>query len=146
MLQIEKRTKFETAIALNMDEGQIMSSPKIPLSTDHVDRITQMAWEDRTTFDAIRIQFDLTPGEVIKLMRLNVEANSFKLWRKRTAGRKKITLRSDPFSSGGSAVPINAAEKIRLLNLARSILSPGMSLTANAATEFAFRSTGRRDE
>lgn len=124
-----------------------MSSPKIPLTTDHVDRISQMAWEDRTTFDAIRIQFDLTPGEVIKLMRLNVEANSFKLWRKRTAGRKKkITLRSDPFSSVGSAVPINAAEKIRLLNLARSILLPGMSLTANAATEFAFRSTGRRDE
>ncbi len=98
MPETERRAKFETAIALNMDEGQTMSSPKIPLTTDHVDRISQMAWEDRTTFDAIRIQFDLTPGEVIKLMRLNVEANSFKLWRKRTAERKKkITLRSDPF-------------------------------------------------
>lgn len=46
-----------------------------------------MAWEDRTTFDAIRAQFGLEPGEVIKLMRSTMKPNSFKLWRKRTAGR-----------------------------------------------------------
>ncbi|MCX7396236.1 MAG: TIGR03643 family protein [Planctomycetales bacterium] len=73
-----------------------MSSPKIPLTADEVDRIIQMAWEDRTTFDAIRIQFNLTPGEVIKLMRLNLKPSSFKLWRKRTAGRntKHLVKRS----------------------------------------------------
>ncbi len=73
-----------------------MSSRKIPLMADEVDRIIQMAWEDRTTFDAIRIQFNFTPGEVIKLMRLNLKPSSFKLWRKRTAGRhtKHLSKRS----------------------------------------------------
>jgi len=57
------------------------------LSVAQVDRIIMMAWEDRTTFDAIRVQFGLEPGEVIKLMRSNLKRNSFKLWRKRTVGR-----------------------------------------------------------
>lgn len=64
-----------------------------------MDRIVQMAWEDRTSFDTIRSQFGLTPGEVIKLMRQQLTANSFKLWRKRTAGRrtKHQALRSFRF-------------------------------------------------
>jgi len=53
-----------------------------------IDRIIQMAWEDRTSFDSIRSQFGLNPGEVIKLMRLQLSSRSFKLWRKRTAGRR----------------------------------------------------------
>ena len=103
--QTEKRAKFETAIALNMDEDQIMSSPKIPLTADEVDRIIQMAWEDRTTFDAIRIQFNLTPGEVIKLMRLNLKPSSFKLWRKRTAGRNTKHLVKRSFIVGRFRCP-----------------------------------------
>ena len=51
------------------------------------DRVIQMAWEDRTSFDAIRTQFALSPGEVIKLMRREMTPNSFRMWRKRTAGR-----------------------------------------------------------
>ena len=39
------------------------------ITVGEIDRIIQMAWEDRTAFDAIRAQFGLTPGEVIKLMR-----------------------------------------------------------------------------
>ena len=57
------------------------------LSEAQTDRVIMMAWEDRTTFDAIREQFGLEPGEVIKLMRSNLKRSSFKLWRKRTAGR-----------------------------------------------------------
>ena len=52
------------------------------------DRIVQMAWEDRTSFDAIQLQFGLTPGEVVKLMRSELKRSSFRRWRKRTAGRK----------------------------------------------------------
>jgi uncharacterized protein (TIGR03643 family) len=52
-----------------------------------IDRIVMMAWEDRTSFDAIRHQFGLSPGDVIKLMRREMTANSFKLWRKRSQGR-----------------------------------------------------------
>lgn len=57
------------------------------LTRADTDRIIQMAWEDRTSFDAIRVQFDLSPGDVIKLMRSEMTASSFKMWRKRTAGR-----------------------------------------------------------
>lgn len=58
------------------------------LTTADVDRIIQMAWEDRTAFDAIESQFGLTPGDVIKLMRAEMKPSSFRLWRARTAGRK----------------------------------------------------------
>ncbi|MDB4458550.1 TIGR03643 family protein [bacterium] len=57
------------------------------LSLAQTDRIIQMAWEDRTTFDAIRTQFGLEPGEVIKLMRKSLKPSSFRNWRSRTAGR-----------------------------------------------------------
>ncbi|MEM1070081.1 MAG: TIGR03643 family protein [Planctomycetota bacterium] len=58
-----------------------------PLTRGDIDRIIMMAWEDRTSFDAIRQQFGLSPGEVIKLMRREMKASSFKHWRKRTQGR-----------------------------------------------------------
>ncbi len=57
------------------------------LTAAEIDRIIMMAWEDRTSFDAIRQQFGLSPGDVIKLMRREMKANSFKLWRRRTQGR-----------------------------------------------------------
>lgn len=57
-------------------------------SLSDIDRIIQMAWEDRTSFDAIRTQFGLTPGEVIAVMRRELKPSSFRLWRARTSGRK----------------------------------------------------------
>ncbi|TFF36117.1 TIGR03643 family protein [Mucilaginibacter psychrotolerans] len=51
------------------------------------DRIIEMAWEDRTSFDAIRLQFGVTEQQVIKLMRKEMKASSFKLWRQRVQGR-----------------------------------------------------------
>lgn len=47
------------------------------------DRIIEMAWEDRTPFEAIRVQFGLSEGQVITLMRKSLKPKSFKLWRKR---------------------------------------------------------------
>lgn len=47
------------------------------------DRIIEMAWEDRTPFEAIKVQFDYTEAEVIKLMRRELKPKSFRLWRKR---------------------------------------------------------------
>ncbi len=52
-------------------------------SNEDIDRIIEMAWEDRTPFEAIKFQFNLSEAEVIKLMRLNLKEKSFKLWRKR---------------------------------------------------------------
>jgi uncharacterized protein (TIGR03643 family) len=53
-----------------------------------IDRIIEMAWEDRTSFDAIKNQFGLAESEVIKLMRKNMKKSSFLLWRERVTGRK----------------------------------------------------------
>ncbi|WBM76087.1 TIGR03643 family protein [Saprospira grandis] len=53
-----------------------------------IDRIIEMAWEDRTPFEAIEFQFGLTEKEVIALMRKEMKASSFRRWRKRVQGRK----------------------------------------------------------
>lgn len=52
------------------------------------DRIIEMAWEDRTPFDAILIQFGLKEQEVIDLMRTEMKSSSFRMWRQRVQGRK----------------------------------------------------------
>lgn len=56
-------------------------------SMKEVDRIIEMAWEDRTPFEAIQFQFGLREPEVIALMRSELKSSSFKLWRKRVQGR-----------------------------------------------------------
>jgi uncharacterized protein (TIGR03643 family) len=53
------------------------------LSEQELDRLIEMAWEDRTPFEAIRFQFGFTQGEVIKIMRSQLKRSSFNLWRKR---------------------------------------------------------------
>ena len=53
-----------------------------------LDRIIEMAWEDRTPFDAIKDQFGLSEQEVITLMRREMKRSSFNLWRARVQGRK----------------------------------------------------------
>ncbi len=61
------------------------------------DRIIEMAWEDRTPFEAIQLQFGLAEKDVIAFMRANSKSSSFRMWRKRMAGRstKHQALRSD---------------------------------------------------
>jgi uncharacterized protein (TIGR03643 family) len=49
----------------------------------NTDRIIEMAWEDRTPFEAIKVQFGLSEADVIKLMRRELKRSSFNLWRKR---------------------------------------------------------------
>ncbi len=57
------------------------------LTERDLDRIIEMAWEDRTPFDAIESQFGVPEAEVIKLMRKHMKESSFKMWRKRVQGR-----------------------------------------------------------
>jgi uncharacterized protein (TIGR03643 family) len=54
---------------------------------EQIDRIIEMAWEDRTTFDAIEFQFNIKENDVRKIMRTNLKESSFKLWRERVKGR-----------------------------------------------------------
>jgi uncharacterized protein (TIGR03643 family) len=66
------------------------------LTESEIDRIIEMAWEDRTPFEAIGFQFLLGEKEVIELMRRQMKRSSFDMWRKRMAGRttKHKKLRS----------------------------------------------------
>ena len=62
-------------------------------SIAEVDRIIEMAWEDRTPFEAIFNQFGLTEKDIIIIMRNNLKSSSFRLWRKRVTGRKSKHLK-----------------------------------------------------
>ena len=70
------------------------------MTTREVDRIIEMAWEDRTTFDAIKYQFQLKEQEVIELMRRELKPSSFKRWRKRVQGRSTKHTSKREFISG----------------------------------------------
>jgi uncharacterized protein (TIGR03643 family) len=58
------------------------------LNEEEIDRIIAMAWEDRTPYEAIKIQFGLSEGEVVALMKKNLKNSSWRLWRERVNGRK----------------------------------------------------------
>lgn len=60
-------------------------------------RVIEMAWEDRTPFEAIEQQFSMNETEVIKFMRRSLKPRSFRLWRERVSGRatKHVKLRSE---------------------------------------------------
>ena len=78
----------------------LFSSSLITPPSEDLDRIIEMAWEDRTPFEAIEFQFGLSEPQVIALMRKQLKSSSFKLWRRRVSGRKTkhaATSRSDRF-------------------------------------------------
>ena len=62
-------------------------TPMASLSEADISRIVEMAWEDRTAFEAIEVQFGLNESAVIALMRRHMKPSSFRMWRKRMAGR-----------------------------------------------------------
>lgn len=70
---------------------------KETLTEQAIDRIIEMAWEDRTPFEAIEFQFGLPEKEVIALMRKEMKRSSFLMWRKRMTGKstKHQSLRSN---------------------------------------------------
>ena len=74
------------------------------LTAQEIDRVIEMAWEDRTPFGAIETQFGLTEQEVIQLMRREMKPSSWRMWRKRVQGRatkhrKKRNFDEGPFKS-----------------------------------------------
>lgn len=66
------------------------------LTAEEIDRIIEMAWEDRTPFDAILAQFRISEGETIEVMRRNMKRSSFKMWRERVQGRATKHLKKSP--------------------------------------------------
>ena len=78
------------------------------LSQSDIDRVIEMAWEDRTTFADIRKQFGIQEKEVIKLMKENMKRSSFLMWRKRVRGRK--TERRKERDKGRGKLQINTTK------------------------------------
>ena len=72
----------------------------IQYSPADLSRIIEMAWEDRTSFEAIEQLYGLNQHQLIRLMRSELKAGSFRLWRARTSGRstKHVALRSPEIS------------------------------------------------
>lgn len=70
---------------------------KAALTLPEIDRIIQMAWEDRTPFEAIKMQFGVSEAEVILLMKAEMRLQNWKKWRARVQGRttKHAALRDE---------------------------------------------------
>ncbi|HHC73668.1 MAG TPA: TIGR03643 family protein [Thiothrix sp.] len=75
------------------------------LTAEAISRIIEMAWEDRTPFEAIETQYGLSEPAVIKLMRREMKASSFRMWRKRVSGRKTKHLQQRDFTVGRFVCP-----------------------------------------
>lgn len=76
-------------------------SPK-PLTGPDISRLIEIAWEDRTPFDAIQKSFVLSEPQVIQLMLYELKLSSSELWRKRVTGRatKHAVLRKKSVDRG----------------------------------------------
>jgi len=72
------------------------------MNTADESRIIEMAWEDRTPFEAIQQLYDMSEPEVIRFMRKSLKPGSFRLWRARVSGRstKHLKLRSPDVNRG----------------------------------------------
>ena len=69
-------------------------------SEQDLDRIIEMAWEDRTPFEAIELQFNLKENQVRQLMRKHLKSSSFVMWRKRVKKRRSKHLLLRGFQKG----------------------------------------------
>ncbi len=70
------------------------------LANHDISRIIEMAWEDRTPFEAIHEDYGLSEKDVIKLMRSEMKASSFRMWRERVTARKTKHLSKRSFTVG----------------------------------------------
>lgn len=70
------------------EQDCVNSAEQGRISVADQDRIIEMAWEDRTSFDIIQQQFGVSEAEVIKIMRRSMKRSSFLMWRERVRGRK----------------------------------------------------------
>jgi uncharacterized protein (TIGR03643 family) len=88
---VETSSNFSLAI-------KMMNLPE--LDSETIDRIIEMAWEDRTPFDVIETQFGLQEKQVIALMRREMKESSFRMWRERVTKRKTKHLDKREFIAG----------------------------------------------
>lgn len=85
---------------LGIGHGVLFAVDVNSFSEDEVDRLIGMAWEDRTPFEAIEVQFGLKENQVRALMRRHLKPGSFRRWRARVKGRSTKHARMRGFSTG----------------------------------------------
>lgn len=81
------RRTYLTFILITLERHQALIKANA-VTSEQLDRVIEMAWEDRTPFEAIEYQFGLMEKDVISLMRQSLKPGSFRSWRKRVSGRK----------------------------------------------------------
>ena len=81
------------------------SSKQMSLNEGDVSRVIEMAWEDRTPFEAIKENYELSESQVIKLMRQSMKPSSFRMWRQRVSNRKTKHLAKRGFKVGRAFCP-----------------------------------------
>ncbi|AHJ28637.1 hypothetical protein BMF81_04440 [Nodularia spumigena UHCC 0039] len=98
----QNQSRKESYIKIDVDKiDKFSKSMKLPnLDTQTIDRIIEMAWEDRTPMEAIEAQFGLQEKQVIALMRQQMKESSFKMWRERVTKRKTKHLHKREFIAG----------------------------------------------
>jgi uncharacterized protein (TIGR03643 family) len=75
------------------------------MNPSDISRVIEMAWEDRTAFEAIFENYGLSEAEVIALMRQEMKPSSFRMWRKRVSGRRTKHLARRGFTLGKFRCP-----------------------------------------
>lgn len=73
---------------MKQKKPQATASLSEQLEPADISRVIEMAWEDRTTFEAIEVRYGLKEKQVIALMRQHMKRSSFEMWRKRVSGRR----------------------------------------------------------
>jgi uncharacterized protein (TIGR03643 family) len=87
---------------MSLPKSSVAPTPATVFTGAELSRIIEMAWEDRTPFEAIEQLYGLNESAVVQLMRRELKGSSFRLWRRRMAGRvtKHLQLRSAEISRG----------------------------------------------
>jgi uncharacterized protein (TIGR03643 family) len=70
------------------------------LDAEIINRVIEMAWEDRTPFEAIEYQFGMPEADIIDVMRRHLKPSSFRIWRSRVQGRDTKHLKKRSFVAG----------------------------------------------
>ena len=111
---LNKLAPHLTAMSIDMAKSQKVHLFK-DLTISDVSRIIEMAWEDRTPFDAIKNQFNLGEQSVINLMRSELSDGAFRNWRKRVSSRKTkhISLRLPTVLRGYCSTQYKVRSKTR---------------------------------
>lgn len=91
----KENIKSETRKARPANTAAIHALDAVQLS-----RVIEMAWEDRTPFEAIEHSYALNETAVIKLMRQELKPSSFRLWRQRVTSRATKHQAKRPFDVG----------------------------------------------